>query len=59
MREADQSPPATAEGKKTWISTFTTFYVFMAQYLVNTRKSLKLPLRKYIELKLDKYLREG
>jgi hypothetical protein len=29
-READHSPPASAEVKKTWVYTFTPPYVFMA-----------------------------
>jgi hypothetical protein len=34
-READHSPPASAEVKKTWIYTSTPPYVFMAQCLIS------------------------
>jgi hypothetical protein len=34
-READQSPPTTAEAKKTWIYTSTATYAFMEQYSVS------------------------
>jgi hypothetical protein len=34
-READHSPPTSAEVKKTWIYTSTPPYVFMSQCLIN------------------------
>jgi hypothetical protein len=34
-READHSPPASAEVKKTWVYVFTSAYVFMALCLIN------------------------
>jgi hypothetical protein len=34
-READHSPPTSAEVKKTWIYTLTSPYVFMAWCLVS------------------------
>jgi hypothetical protein len=34
-READHSPPASAEVKKMWIYTSIPPYAFMAQYLIN------------------------
>jgi hypothetical protein len=34
-READYSPPTSAEVKKTWIYTSTPLYVFMAQCLIS------------------------
>jgi hypothetical protein len=34
-READYSPPASAEDKKMWIYTFTPPYVFMAKCLIS------------------------
>jgi hypothetical protein len=34
-READRSPPTSADFKKTWVYTSTTPYVFMAHCLIN------------------------
>jgi hypothetical protein len=34
-READRSPPTSAEVNNTWIYTATTLYVFMVQCLVS------------------------
>jgi hypothetical protein len=35
-READHSPPANAEDKKTWIYISTPPYAFMAWYLISS-----------------------
>jgi hypothetical protein len=34
-REANHSPPTSAEGKKTWIYTTIPPYAFMAQYFIS------------------------
>jgi hypothetical protein len=34
-RDADYSPPTSAENKKTWIYTFTPPYAFMAHCLIS------------------------
>jgi hypothetical protein len=34
-READYSPPTSAEFKKAWVYTSTPSYIFMAQCLIN------------------------
>jgi hypothetical protein len=39
-READHSPPTSAEIKKTWIYTSTPPYVFMAWCVVSTGTTL-------------------
>jgi len=36
-READLSPPSSAEVKNAWICVYTPLYVFMASYLVKHR----------------------
>jgi hypothetical protein len=43
-READHSPPASAEVKKMWIYTSTPPYAFMAQCLNSLSTGTTLPL---------------
>jgi hypothetical protein len=43
-READYSPPASAEAKNMWIYTSTPQYAFMAERLVKQRDNFTLPL---------------
>jgi hypothetical protein len=33
-READHSPPISAEVKETWVYTYTPPYIFKAEYLI-------------------------
>jgi hypothetical protein len=42
-READQSPPSSADVKNTWSCASTTSYIFMAWYLAKNRETLPLP----------------
>jgi hypothetical protein len=43
-REAERSPPSSAEVKKTWSYTFTPPYVFMAWHLVRQRDNFTFTL---------------
>jgi hypothetical protein len=43
-READHSPPSSAEVKNAWSYTSTPQYVFMSWYLVEHRYNFTLPL---------------
>jgi len=45
-READQSPPSSAEVRNAWIYTSTPQYVFMAWYLVKYRTITDLCIDK-------------
>jgi hypothetical protein len=45
-READHSPPTSAEVKKTWISISTPPYAFMAQCLIKHRGNFTFYLTK-------------
>jgi hypothetical protein len=47
-READHSPPSSAEVKNAWSYTSTSQYVFMAWCLVKHRETLLLPYYYYI-----------
>jgi hypothetical protein len=60
-READHSPPSTAEYKKAWNYTSTNPYVFMAYCLVKPRHRVRMNLtneisEKYFIFYFVKYL---
>jgi hypothetical protein len=50
-READHSPPSSAEVKNTWSYTSTPTYVFMAWCLAKHRDNFTLPYTQYQCLK--------
>jgi hypothetical protein len=53
-READHSPPSSAEVKNAWSYTSTPHYIFMAWCLVKHRDNFILPLNiNIVSLKLN------
>jgi hypothetical protein len=55
-READHSPPSSAEIKNAWSYTSTPQYVFMAWYLVKHRDNFTFYIHTYVHTYIHTYI---